>query len=131
MELICLQCKNPYANDDLDLLSSGEEWMHFFCSVTCKNDFVYPELTNRVCAREECNQRVPEGQRMLCLMCFHRGDNLKEPGMWFDVEDNVQWERGKQGVIRRLEEQVLVYSSEDMTQEELRALVPSLQMKVA
>ncbi|UCG11916.1 MAG: hypothetical protein JSU72_15565 [Deltaproteobacteria bacterium] len=127
----CLECKTPLSEDDFAETVLRDDWKYFFCSVRCKDNYVHPNLTNRICAREGCGNRVPEGNRMLCLECHIRGDNLREPSTWFDETDRALWESGNKAMLKRLEEQVRVFSSDDMTQEELRALVPSLQQEAA
>lgn len=90
-----------------------------------------PKRTNRFCAREVCNNRVPKVNRMLCLHCYQRGDNLEESDLYFTERDNAHWQQKKNELINRIEGQVRVFSAQNMTQEELHSLVPSLQEEAA
>jgi hypothetical protein len=49
----------------------------------------------------------------------------------FGEAERAHWERIEQALHRRIEEKVRVYSSKDMSQEELRALVPSMHEEAA
>ena len=51
--------------------------------------------------------------------------------MPFDDKERAHWEWMQYALLRRIEEQVKVYSSQNMTEEELRALVPSLKGEAA
>ncbi|NIQ89595.1 MAG: hypothetical protein GWN93_11305 [Deltaproteobacteria bacterium] len=51
--------------------------------------------------------------------------------MSFSDEERAHWEWMQYALLRRIEEQVKVYSAQNMTQEELRSLVPSLQEEAA
>ena len=124
---ICLECKRPFGPDKLILTVFRREWMHFFCSGPCKDNYTYPKLTNRTCSREGCKNKVPEGNRMLCLYCYHNEANLGERIAWFNATMRVAWEQREEAIRLRIVEKVRVYSAQDMTQEELRALVPSIQ----
>jgi len=126
MMAICLQCKRPLSEDDQTVNVFWGEWMKFFCSASCRDEFVYPKLINRMCAREGCNGLVPEANKMLCLRCYCDGDNLGERFPFFDMTDNAHLEQQEQAIRKRIEVKVRVFSSQYMTQEELRALVPSL-----
>ncbi len=89
-----------------------------------------PKRTNRVCAREVCNNRMPKVNRMLCPSCYQRGNHLGETEVSFDDTERAHWKWMQYALLRRIEEQVKVYSSQNMTQEELRSLVPSLLEEV-
>ena len=127
MMAICLQCRRPLSKDEPAMSVTCGEWMKFFCSASCRDEFVYPKLTNRMCAREGCNGRVPEGNKMLCLCCYYNADNLGERLPFFDATDNAHLERQEQAIRKRIEKKVRVFSSQYITQKELRALVPSLE----
>ena len=129
MNFTCASCKRQFADDDPLTLCDNGKW-YLFCSIRCKITFANLRVSNRICARELCKNKVPEGNRILCQDCYQAGNELREPGTWFDKTDHVRWEHGKQAVIKRIEGQVRVFSARDMTQEELRALVPSLQTVV-
>ena len=88
-------------------------------------------LTNRICAREGCNRKVPQSNRMLCMSCYLRGGHLGEPDCMFNQTDRDNWRRGEQAVQKRIERQVKIYSAQNMKQEELWALVPSQQKDAA
>jgi hypothetical protein len=90
-----------------------------------------PKRTNRICAREVCNNRVPEANRMLCPSCYQRGAHLGETEVSFNDTERAHWEWMQYALLRRIKEQVKVYSFQNMTQEELRLLVPSLQEEAA
>ena len=127
----CLNCKKPIEANDLEVAGSGSEWVLFFCSESCQDEFVYPKLTNRICSREVCNNRVSEANRMLCPSCYQRGNHLGETEVSFNDKERAHWEWMEYALLKRIEEQVKVYSSQNMTQEELRSLVPSLQEEAA
>jgi hypothetical protein len=130
MNFTCASCKRQFADDEPLSLCENGRW-YLFCSIPCRTTFAHSRGSNRICAREGCNHKVPEGNRILCRECYQAGNELREPGTWFDKIDHVRWEQGKQEVLKRIEGQVRVFSARDMTQEELRALVPSLQSVVA
>jgi hypothetical protein len=74
---------------------------------------------------------VPEENRMLCSSCHKRENHLAESEASFDEAERAHWERLERELHGRIEGNVRIYSSEDMTQEELRSLVPSLMSKAA
>jgi hypothetical protein len=90
-----------------------------------------PKRTNRVCSREVCNHRVSEANRMLCPSCYQRGNHLGETEVSFSDTERAHWEWMQYALLKRIAEQVKVYSFQNMTQEELRSLVPSLQEEAA
>jgi hypothetical protein len=45
--------------------------------------------------------------------------------------ERAHWEWMQYALLRRIEEKVKVYSAQNLTQEELRSLVPSLQEEAA
>jgi hypothetical protein len=49
----------------------------------------------------------------------------------FSDAERAHWEWVQKALLRRIGEQVRVYSYQNMTQEELRALVPSLKGEAA
>ena len=51
--------------------------------------------------------------------------------MSFSDTERAHWEWMQYALLKRLADQVKVYSSQDMTQGELRSLVPSLQEEAA
>ena len=63
---------------------------------------------------------------MLCPNCYQRGNHLGESEIVFERAEREHWQRMEQTVHARIEARVRIYSCQDMTQEELRALVPSL-----
>ena len=130
--VVCLECKRPFGSDRLALTVSRRGWMHFFCSEVCRNNYAYQKLTNRTCSRDGCNNRVPERNKMLCLDCYHNEANIGEPAAFLlDAIGRTVWEQRERAIKLRIEEKVRVYSAQEMTQEELRALVPSLREEVA
>ena len=60
-----------------------------------------------------------------------KGNHLAEPETSFNQAERAHWERLVRELHGRIEGNVRIYSSKDMTQEELRSLVPSLQDKAA
>ena len=64
---------------------------------------------------------------MLCLHCYHNEANLGERIAWLNATMRAAWEQREEAIRLRILEKVRVYSAQDMTQQELRALVPSLQ----
>ena len=128
---VCLQCKLHFVANDLAEIISEGIWVHFFCSKVCRDNYAYRKLSNRKCSREGCNNRVPEQNRMLCLECYHNEANIGERvAFLIDTARRADWERREQAIKLRIKQKVRVYSAQDMTQEELRALVPSLQEEV-
>ena len=51
--------------------------------------------------------------------------------MSLNATERAHWEWMQYALLRRIEEQIKVYSYQNMTQEELRSLVPSLQEEAA
>jgi hypothetical protein len=68
---------------------------------------------------------------MLCSNCHQQGNHLGEPELSFDEAERAHWERVERELHGRIEERIRIYSSQEMSQEELRSLVPSLQDKAA
>jgi len=68
---------------------------------------------------------------MLCADCHEEGNHIAEPEVSFNEAERAHWERLVRELHGRIEEKIRIYSSQDMTQEELRSLVPSLQDKAA
>ena len=69
--------------------------------------------------------------RMLCPSCYQRGSHLGETEVSFSDEERAHWEWMQYALLRRIEEKVKIYSSQNMTQEELRSLVPSFKEEAA
>ncbi|MGB7031881.1 MAG: hypothetical protein WBF29_10610, partial [Syntrophobacteria bacterium] len=90
-----------------------------------------PKRTNRVCSREVCNHRVSEANRMLCPSCYQRDNHLGETEVPLSDTERAHWEWMQYALLKRIAEQVKVYSFQNMTQEELRSLVSSLQEEAA
>ena len=132
MMAVCLQCKLHFVADELADMLSELRWAYFFCSEVCRDNYAYQKLTDRKCSREGCNNRVPERNRMLCLDCYNNETNIGERvAFLLDAKGRAGWEEREQAIRLRIKEKVRVYSAQDMTQDELRALVPSLQEEVA
>jgi hypothetical protein len=68
---------------------------------------------------------------MLCSSCHKEGNYLPEPEVSFDEKERAHWETMERKIHRRIAEGIRIYNSQDMSQEELRTLVPSLQDKAA
>ena len=68
---------------------------------------------------------------MLCSNCHQKGMHLGETEVSFDETERAHWEKMERELHGRIQERVRIYSTQDMTQEELRALVPSLQEEAA
>lgn len=131
MNISCSNCKKRFTQSvEAITLCSGER-MYLFCSIRCRNLYGFKKLTNRICSREVCKNRVSETNRMLCPNCYQRGNHLGETEVSFSDEEREHWEWMQYALLRRIEEQVKVYSAQNMTQEELRSLVPSLQEEAA
>ena len=64
---------------------------------------------------------------MLCLNCYQKGENLGEADTYFDETERARWERAERSLLKRITGQVRIFRAEDIAQEELRALVPSVQ----
>jgi len=68
---------------------------------------------------------------MLCSTCHEEGNNLARPEVSFDEVERAHWEKMERKIHRRIAERIRIYNSQDMSQEELRTLVPSLQEEAA
>ena len=68
---------------------------------------------------------------MLCSNCHQQGNHLGEPEVSFDEAERAHWERMDRALHGLIEGRIQSYSSQDMSQEELRSLVPSLQEEAA
>lgn len=64
---------------------------------------------------------------MLCLNCYQKGENFGEADTYFDETERARWERAERSLLKRISGQVRIFRAEDIAQEELRALVPSVQ----
>ena len=126
MNISCAYCKKPLTQSGEAITVCSGERMYLFCSIGCRDLYGFKKLTNRICSREVCNNRVQETNRMLCPSCYQRGNHLGEPEVSFSDEERAHWEWMQYALLRRIEEQVKVYSAQNMTQEELGLLVPSL-----
>lgn len=127
----CACCNKPFAQFKHAVTVCSGERLYLFCTIVCRDLNGFKKLTNRICTREGCNNRVPEGNRMLCSTCYERGNHLAEPEASLEEAERAHWERLERELRGRIEGNVLIYSSQDMTQEELRSLVPSLQDRAA
>ena len=128
----CECCNKPFAQfkHAVTVCSGGR--LYLFCSSGCRDLYDgFRKLTNRICTREDCNNRVPEGNRMLCSNCHQKGKHLGEFEVSFGEAERAHWERMERELHGRIEGRIRIYSTQDMTQEELRALVPSLQEEAA
>ena len=122
-----LQCKLHFVADELADMLSEHRWAYFFCSEVCRNNYANPKLTSRTCSREGCKNMVPEKNRMLCMECYHNEANIGERVPFLlDAAIRADWEQQEQAIRLRIKKKVRIYSAQNMTQEELRALVPSL-----
>ena len=127
MNLACAYCEEPFVgNDPLVTVCSGE-LMHLFCSTECRDLYGFNTHPHRICAREGCKNRVPKANRMLCRSCHQRGSNLGEVDPSFDAKERAHWKQAEQALLNRINAQVRVFKAGDMSQKDLRALVPSLQ----
>jgi hypothetical protein len=68
---------------------------------------------------------------MLCPSCYQKGGQLGESEMVFGEIEKAKWRQMDQAIHERIKERVRIYSCRDMTQKELRDLVPSLQGEAA
>ncbi len=131
MHISCAYCKEPLTQSGEAITVCSGERMYFFCSIRCRNLYGFKKLTNRICAREVCNKSVSEANRMLCPGCYQRGNHLGETEVSFNNTERAHWEWMQYALLKRIEEQIKVYSYQNMTEEELRALVPSLKGEAA
>jgi len=131
MNISCSYCKKRLTQSGQAITVCNGERMYLFCSIRCRNLYGFKKLTNRICSREVCNNRVPGASRMLCPSRYQRGNHLGETDVSFSDEERAHWEWMHYALLRRIEEQVKVYSAQNMTQEQLRSLVPSLQDEAA
>lgn len=127
MNLTCSHCDKPFIqNKKVVTVCSGER-MHLFCSIKCRDLYGFRKLANQICAGETCSNRVPAGNKLLCPSCYQKESHLGEPDICFSETEIAHWERMEQSLLKEIESEVLVYSAQEMTQEELRSLVPSLE----
>jgi hypothetical protein len=131
MNISCAYCNKPLSQfrHAVTVCSGGQ--LYLFCSIGCRDLNGFKKLTNRICAREGCNNRVPERDRMLCFNCHKRGNHLADSELSFGEAERAHWQRLERELHGRIEGNIRIYSSQDMTQEELRSLMPSLQDKAA
>ena len=131
LNISCAYCNKPLPqfSHAVTVCSGGR--LYLFCTIGCRNLYGFGKLTNRVCAREGCNNRVPELNRMLCSSCHQRGKHLAESELSFDEAESAHWQRMEQELRELIEGEIRSYSSQEMSQEELRSLVPSPQEKEA
>ena len=131
MNISCAYCNKLLTQGrEVVTVCSGER-LYLFCTIGCRDLYGFRKLTNRICAREGCNNRVPEGNRMLCSSCHQRGNHSADSELSFDEAERAHWEKMERKLHRRIAEGIRIYNSQDMSQEELRTLVPSLQDKAA
>jgi hypothetical protein len=131
MNISCAYCKKRLTKSGEAITVCSGERMYLFCSIGCRDLHGFKKLTNRICAREVCNKRVSEANRMLCPGCYQRGNHLGETEVSFNDTERAHWEWMQYALLKRIADQVKVYNSQNMTQEELRSLVPSLQEEAA
>jgi len=93
MNISCAYCKEPLTHSGEAITVCSGERMYLFCSIGCRDLYGFRKLTNRICARWGCNNRVPEGNRMLCSNCHQQGNHLGEPEVSFDEAERAHWER--------------------------------------
>ena len=131
MSISCAYCNKPLSQFKHAVTVCSGERLYLFCTIVCRDLNGFKKLTNRICTREGCNNRVPEGNRMLCFTCHEEGNHLAEPEASLEEAERAHWERLELELRGRIEGNMRIYSSQDMTQEELRSLVPSLQDRAA
>ena len=131
MKILCAYCSKPLAHSRQAVTVCSGERLYLFCTIGCRDLYGFKKLTNRICAREDCKNRVPEGNRMLCSTCHEEGNNLAEPEVSFDEVERAHWEKMERKIHRRIAERLRIYNSQYMSQEKLRTLVPSLQEESA
>jgi hypothetical protein len=131
MTISCAYCKKPLTQSGEAITVCSGERMYLFCSIGCRDLYGFKKLTNRICSREVCNNRVSEENRMLCPGCYQRGNHLGEIRVSLNDTERAHWKWMQYALLKRIEEQVKVYSSQNMTQEELLSLVPSLKGEAA
>jgi len=131
MTVSCPYCNKSLARAEQVVTVCSGNRVYFFCSIGCRDLFGFRKPTDRICAREVCTNRVPEGNRMLCSHCHQKGNHLGEPEVSFGKSENLHWQSMERKLQGQIKGRIRIYSSQDMTQEELRALVPSLRNKAA
>ena len=131
MSISCAYCNKSLSQFKHAVTVCSGEQLYLFCSIGCRDLNGFRQQTNRICTRGGCNNRVPEGNRMLCATCHEEGNHLAESEAFFDEAERAHWERLERELHGRIEGNVRIYSSQDMSQEELRSLVPSLRDKAA
>ena len=131
MNISCSYCNKPLTQGGKAITVCRGEQLYLFCSIGCRDLYGLRKPTDRICAREVCRNRVPAGNRMLCSHCHKKGTHLGEPDVSFGEAERAHWERMERELHGRIEERIRIYSTQDMTQEELRSLVPSLQEEAA
>ena len=99
----CACCNKPFAQFKHAVTVCSGWRLYLFCSNGCRDLYDgFRKLTNRA----ESEASLGEAER-------------------------AHWERLERELHGRIEGNIRIYSSQDMTQEELRSLVPSLQDKAA
>jgi hypothetical protein len=68
---------------------------------------------------------------MLYSTCRKKGNHLGEPEVSFDEAERAHWERMDRELHGRIERRIQIYSSQDMSREELRSFVSSRQEEAA
>jgi hypothetical protein len=131
MSISCAYCNKPLSQFKHAVTVCSGERLYLFCTIVCRDLNGFKKLTNRICTREGCNNRVPEGNRMLCSTCHEEGNHLADPEASLEEAERAHWERLELELRGRIEGNIRIFSSQDMTQEELRSLVPSLQDRAA
>ena len=131
MNISCAYCKKGLTQSEEAITLCSGERMYLFCSIGCRDLYGFKKVTNRICSREVCNNRVSKANRMLCPSCYTKGNHLGETDVSFSDEERAHWEWMQYALLKRIAEQVKVYSSQNMTQEDLSSLVPSLQEEAA
>jgi len=127
MASTCSYCGEEVERYKATLVSWMDRGIYCFCSTKCRLEYFFSRLNSRICAREGCDNEVPKVNRMLCLNCYLRADTFGEANICFTGRDKARWQRKERALIKRIEGQIRVFSSKNMTQAELRALVPSIQ----
>ncbi len=127
MNLACSYCEESLVGNEPFVTVLSGELMHLFCSTKCRDLYGVATQPHRICAREGCKNKVPKVNRMLCHHCHQKGSNFGEVDPSFDEKERAHWKQAEQALLNRINAQVRVFKARDMSQKDLRALVPSLQ----
>lgn len=131
MNISCTYCDKPLTHSRQAVPVCSGERFYLFCTIGCRDLYGFRKLIHRICAREDCTNRVPEGNRMLCSNCHQRGNHLAESETYFDEAERAHREKMERKLHKLIAGRMRIYNSQEMSGEKLRTPVPSLQEEAA